>query len=154
MSATDETGFGSVSQWYGSSVPDLDPYQNVTDPQHREYANLSISLILPISLGEALIVSFISVEHKISHTLYASVQHTDNLPPDSGRLPLPHLPEPSHVHHRRQVRGWVLPRGKFHFLFYQCRNQVGIEFSYRPASLCVAWLHNSRLSYWNRILAP
>ncbi len=32
LSATDEAGAGSVSQWYGSADPD--PYQNFTDPQH------------------------------------------------------------------------------------------------------------------------
>ncbi len=32
LKATDEAR--SLSQWYGSAVPDEDPYQNVTDPQH------------------------------------------------------------------------------------------------------------------------
>jgi hypothetical protein len=33
MNGTDgKAGSGSASQWYGSA--DLDPYQNVTDPQH------------------------------------------------------------------------------------------------------------------------
>jgi hypothetical protein len=27
-------GYGSISQRYGSGDPDLDPHQNVTDPQH------------------------------------------------------------------------------------------------------------------------
>ncbi len=29
-----ESGFGSISQRYGSGDPDLDPHQNDTDPQH------------------------------------------------------------------------------------------------------------------------
>jgi hypothetical protein len=28
------SGFGSVSQWYGSEDPHPDPYYNVTNPQH------------------------------------------------------------------------------------------------------------------------
>jgi hypothetical protein len=35
-----ESGFGSVSQWYGSADPD--PYQNVTDPQRCSYPNISL----------------------------------------------------------------------------------------------------------------
>ena len=31
---TKRPGSGSVSQMYGSTDPDLDPYQNVMDPQH------------------------------------------------------------------------------------------------------------------------
>ncbi len=34
------------------------------------------------------------------------------------------------------------------------RNQVGIGLSYRPASLYVAWLLNSRLGSWNQFLVP
>ncbi len=32
--SAERAGSGSVTQWYRSADPDLDPYQNVTDPQH------------------------------------------------------------------------------------------------------------------------
>jgi hypothetical protein len=38
------SGSGSISQRYGSRDPDLDPHQNVTDPQHwcQSYSELFV----------------------------------------------------------------------------------------------------------------